>query len=114
MVKGNQPTLQRAIYDLIQAGCPRDPDHVEIDYGHGRIIKRSLWVADAEGLDFPHVKRAVRIRRDGYDVAGLPRANNDLERFFGSYRYHERRCSGRKVACPGTVVRGSVRLVAAG
>jgi predicted transposase YbfD/YdcC len=69
-VKGNQPTLQRAIYDLIQAGCPRDPDHVEIDYGHGRIIKRSLWVADAEGLDFPHVKRAVRIRRDGYDVAG--------------------------------------------
>src|SRR6185312_417175 len=37
----------------------------------------------------------------------------ELEQFFGSYRYHERRCSGRKVACPGTVVRGSVRLVAA-
>ena len=48
-----------------------------------------------------------------YDLAELPRTNNDLEQFFGSYRYHERRCSGRKVACPGTVVRGSVRLVAA-
>jgi hypothetical protein len=48
-----------------------------------------------------------------YDVADLPRTNNELEQFFGSYRYHERRCSGRKVACPGTVVRGSVRLVAA-
>jgi hypothetical protein len=48
-----------------------------------------------------------------YDVEGLPRTNNDLEQFFGSYRYHERRCSGRKVACPGTVVRGSVRVVAA-
>jgi hypothetical protein len=48
----------------------------------------------------------------GYDVEGLPRTNNALEQFFGSYRYHERRCSGRKVACPGTVVRGSVRLVA--
>jgi hypothetical protein len=48
-----------------------------------------------------------------YGVADLPRTNNDLEQFFGSYRYHERRCSGRKVACPGTVVRGSVRLVAA-
>jgi len=48
-----------------------------------------------------------------YDVAGLPRTNNDLEQFFGSYRYHERRASGRKVACPGTVVRGSVRVVAA-
>jgi hypothetical protein len=49
----------------------------------------------------------------GYDVADLPRTNNQLEQFFGSYRYHERRCSGRKVACPGTVVRGPVRLVAA-
>jgi hypothetical protein len=48
-----------------------------------------------------------------YDEAGLPRTNNDLEQFFGSYRYHERRASGRKVACPGTVVRGSVRVVAA-
>lgn len=48
-----------------------------------------------------------------YDVDGLPRTNNELEQFFGSYRYHERRCGGRKVACPGTVVRGSVRLVAA-
>ena len=43
---------------------------MEIDYGHGRIIKRSLWVADAADMDFPHVTRAVRIRRDGYDVAG--------------------------------------------
>ncbi len=48
-----------------------------------------------------------------HDVADLPRTNNELEQFFGSYRSHERRCSGRKVACPGTVVRGSVRLVAA-
>jgi hypothetical protein len=48
-----------------------------------------------------------------YAVADLPRTNNDLEQFFGSYRYHERRCSGRKVACPGTVVRGRVRVVSA-
>jgi len=47
-----------------------------------------------------------------YDTAELPRTNNDLEQFFGSYRYHERRAGGRKVASPGTVVRGSVRLVA--
>jgi hypothetical protein len=33
--------------------------------------------------------------------------------FFGSYRYHERRASGRKVACPGMVVRGTVRIIAA-
>jgi hypothetical protein len=48
-----------------------------------------------------------------YDVAGLPRTNNGLEQLFGAQRYHERRASGRKVASPGLVVRGSVRLVAA-
>jgi hypothetical protein len=47
-----------------------------------------------------------------YDAAGLPRTNNDLEQLFGRHRYHERRCSGRKVASPGLVVRGQVRLVA--
>ncbi len=47
-----------------------------------------------------------------YDVPSLPRTNNDLEQLFGSHRHHERRCSGRKVASPGLVVRGSVRLVA--
>lgn len=48
-----------------------------------------------------------------YDVPDLPRTNNDLEHFFGSARYHERRASGRKQASPTTVVRGAVRLVAA-
>jgi hypothetical protein len=47
-----------------------------------------------------------------YDVADLPRTNNDLEQLFGSHRHHERRCSGRKAASAGLVVRGSVRLVA--
>jgi hypothetical protein len=47
-----------------------------------------------------------------YDVADLPRTNNDLEHVFGSTRYHERRATGRKQASPGLVVRGSVRLVA--
>ena len=66
---------------------------------------------------FAHSRKVTRSYWPGlfacYDVADLPRTNNDLERLFGSYRYHERRCSGRKVACPGTVVRGSVRLIAA-
>jgi hypothetical protein len=66
-------------------------------FGHFRKVTRSYW---------PGLFRC-------YDVAELPRTNNELEQFFGSYRYHERRASGRKVACPGTVVRGSVRLVAA-
>jgi len=47
-----------------------------------------------------------------YDHANLPRTNNDLEQYFGSARYHERRATGRKVASPGVVVRGAVRVVA--
>jgi hypothetical protein len=66
---------------------------------------------------FAHFRKVTRSYWPGlfacYDEPELPRTNNDLEQFFGSYRYHERRCSGRKVACPGTVVRGSVRIVAA-
>jgi len=47
-----------------------------------------------------------------YDSVDVPRTNNDLEHLFGSHRYHERRCSGRKQASPGLVVQGSVRVVA--
>jgi hypothetical protein len=48
-----------------------------------------------------------------YDHAELPRTNNDLEHLFGSYRYHERRSSGRKCASSATVLRGAVRILAA-
>ena len=48
-----------------------------------------------------------------YDIAGLPRTNNDLEQYFGSARYHQRRASGRIRATVAIVVRGSVRVLAA-
>jgi hypothetical protein len=55
-----------------------------------------------------------------YDVTGLPRTNlacpdegRDLEQYFGSARYHQRRASGRIRATAATVVRGSVRVLAA-
>ena len=47
-----------------------------------------------------------------HDAPDLPRTNNDLERAFGSHRYHERRATGRKGASPALVLRGSARLVA--
>lgn len=46
-------------------------------------------------------------------MADLPPTNKDLEQYFGSARYHERRASGRKGASPAMVVRGSVKVVAA-
>jgi hypothetical protein len=47
-----------------------------------------------------------------YGTPQLPRTNNDLERAFGSHRYHERRSTGRKGASPALVLRGCARLVA--
>ena len=48
-----------------------------------------------------------------YDIDGVPRTNNDLEQYFGSARYHQRRAGGRVRATAATVVRGSVRVLAA-
>ena len=80
-------------------------------------LARHLEICGRLREAFTHFRKVTRSYWPGlfrcYDVADLPRTNNDLEQFFGSYPYHERRCSGRKVACPGTVVRGSVRLTAA-
>jgi hypothetical protein len=80
-------------------------------------IARHRRAAGRLAEEFAHFLKVTRSYWAGlfhcYDVTELPRTNNELEQFFGSYRYHERRCGGRKVACPGTVVRGSVRLVAA-
>ena len=44
------------------------------------------------------------------DVAGLGRTNNDLEQFFGSWRWHERRASGRKCASRSEVLLGPASL----
>ena len=77
---------------------------------HRRAAGR-LAEGSAHSLKVTRSSRPGPFRCD--EVEDLPRTDNDPEQFSGSYRDHERRCSGREVACPGTVVRGSVRLVAA-
>jgi len=69
-VKGNQPGLQKAAFGAIQAGGPRDPDWTEPGRSHGRAVRRSLWAADAVGIDFPQARQVARIRRDRYDPDG--------------------------------------------
>jgi predicted transposase YbfD/YdcC len=70
-VKGNTPSLQRACFDAVQAsGEGRAPDWTDLDRSHGRAVRRSIWVTDATGIDFPQVMRVARIRRDGYDSDG--------------------------------------------
>ena len=70
-VKGNAPSLQRACFDAVQASGPgRAPDYTETDRSHGRVIRRSIWAADADGINSPQVTRVARIRRDRYDSGG--------------------------------------------
>jgi hypothetical protein len=82
----------------------------------GAMARRAAGAGDLAGA-LGHFRKVTRSYWPGlfhcYDVAELPRTNNDLEHLFGAHRYHERRCSGRKAASPGLVVRGSVRVPAA-
>ena len=48
-----------------------------------------------------------------YDIADLPRTNNDLEQLFGSLRHQLRRTTGHKSAPASLVVCGATRLPAA-
>ena len=84
----------------------------------GLLGAMSRHRASAGGLE-PAVARFLKVTGSYwpglfhcYGSADLPRTNNDLERFFGSHRHHERRASGRTAASPALVLRGSARLLA--
>ena len=82
-----------------------------------RIKHQQGQLGDLAGA-IPHFCQVTQSYWDGlfhcYQVKDLPRTNNDLEQFFGTARHIERRVTGRKSASPTLVVRGSVRVVAAG
>ena len=69
-VKGNQPGLQRAVYDKVRADCGTEPHHVTTDRGRGRIVRRAIWGTSADGIGFPHAAQALRICRDTFDLDG--------------------------------------------
>ena len=68
----------------------------------GRVISNFLKVTANYGDGLFHC----------YDVPALPSTNNDLERRFGTLRYHARRTSGRRAVSGTLVLRGAVRVVA--
>jgi hypothetical protein len=98
------------------------------EHGNGQQVRASLqeWLACMQEQKTelgPQIAKAidqfVRTTRSFtpglfhcYDVPDLPATNNDLEQYFGSVRYHERRTTGRKTAVPAVVVRGSAHVVA--
>jgi hypothetical protein len=115
----------RTAYQWVHQAAQLLSHHDDFDVFARRRAYRALLAEmaqqrEAEGFLGTVVTTFLKITRSYwsglfacYQTPDLPRTNNDLEHFFGSARYHERRATGRKVASPATVVRGSVRLVAA-
>ncbi|MQA63420.1 MAG: ISAs1 family transposase [Actinophytocola sp.] len=69
-VKGNQPTLLTQIAAVLPPAVPGTEDHVEVDKSNGKIVRRSIWVAPADGVDFPGAAQVFCIRRDTFDHLG--------------------------------------------
>jgi hypothetical protein len=97
----------------------RDVDTLQQEY---QLLLETMTQHQAElGALAPavvHFRKVTTSYGDGlfqcYHVKDLPRTNNDLEQYFGTARHVERRVTRRKRASPTLVVRGSVRVVAAG
>jgi hypothetical protein len=119
------PAIQQAYAWVHQAAHlfanaeQRDVDTLKRDYQH--LLATMVQQQDRLGALAPavvHFQKVTASYGDGlfacYQVKDLPRTNNDLEQFFGTARHAERRVTGRKRASPMLVVRGSVRIVAAG
>jgi len=119
------PPLRQAYAWLYQAAHllanPEQHDVATVQQDYQHLLQTMTEQQDRLGALAPAVAQFRKVTEsywDGlfrcYQVTGLPRTNNDLEQFFGTARHVERRATGRKRASPTLVVRGSVRLVAAG
>ena len=69
-VKGNQPSLQREVFDKILPLLPEAPHHVTEEHSRGRIRRWSCWIIGAEGVNFPHARQVALIRREVFEITG--------------------------------------------
>ncbi len=73
VIKDNQPTLltQAIAATTGTDDAFTDATHVSTNRGHGRTEKRTVRVAPATGVEFPHAAQILRIRRDRGDLDGV-------------------------------------------
>jgi predicted transposase YbfD/YdcC len=62
--------LRAQIAAAVPPAVPGTEHHVSEDRSHGRIVRRAIWVAPAEGIEFPGAAQVFQIRRDTFDHAG--------------------------------------------
>jgi predicted transposase YbfD/YdcC len=70
-VKGNQPILQKAVFDKCVPLCRGAAHDVVEERSRGRINRWSCWITEATGIDFPSARQVALIRRDVLNLAGV-------------------------------------------
>ena len=68
--KGNQPTLCSAVFAKTVPLVKNAPVHAVRERNHGRISTWETWIADADGINFPHAEQTACIRRRTYALDG--------------------------------------------
>lgn len=96
------------------------PEALTVQRRLGGLLGAMTRHQAAAGTLAPALEHCRKVTRSSWPglfacsvVPDLPRTNHDLEPFFGAYRYHDRRTTGRKVASPRLVLNGSVCVMAA-
>jgi predicted transposase YbfD/YdcC len=69
-VKGNRPHLLEAIAARMPRARTGSAHHTDDHIVGGRRVVREIWVADADGIDFPGARQVFRIRRRTDDLLG--------------------------------------------
>jgi predicted transposase YbfD/YdcC len=70
LTEGNRPHLLEAIAAKMPRAVAGSAHHVQEDVERGRRVVREIWLAPADGIDFPGAQQVFRIRRSVYDLSG--------------------------------------------
>src|SRR4051794_4488294 len=98
-VKANQAVLLDQVIAVLPPAASGTEHHVEIDRSKGRIVRRAIWVAPADGVHFPGAPAAPS-RSPGHRVGPCP-AGSGSPPPTGSTSPAPPRCSG-PAATPST------------
>jgi predicted transposase YbfD/YdcC len=70
-VKANQAELLRQIAVVLPPTVVATADWSEVEQVDGDTVRRSMWVVDADRVDFPEVARVFRLVRERFDPFGV-------------------------------------------
>jgi predicted transposase YbfD/YdcC len=69
-VKTDKPAVYGKVKEILGPLLGSDPDNVMTERGRGVNKTWSCWVAEAKGVDFPHISQVACIRREICSVSG--------------------------------------------